>query len=366
MTVRPDGIAHGRCRDLPDLLEPGDLVVVNTSATLPARVAARRADGDRRPAARVDVAGRRQLGGRGAPSGQRRPGPRRRAGHGARAARRRPAHAARRLPRPGAGVPAVAGRRRSRGRDDDLPAGARPADPLRLPARHLPAGRVPERVRDRARQRRDGQRRAAADRAADRARSWPRGIPVVPVVLHTGVSSPELHEPPYPERFAVPEVTARLVTSTRRAGAASSPSARPSPGRWRRRPTTTASSRPRAGWTDLVLGPERPARTVTGLLTGLHAPEASHLQLLEAVAGPDLVARRVPGGRRRALPLARVRRRDALPAVSGVPRRGKRSRGTPLTSARAGPDARRADGAGTRCTSPGRAPRPAGSRTPAG
>ena len=29
---------------------------------------------------------------------------------------------------------------------------------------------------------------------------------------------------------------------------------------------------------------------MTGLITGLHAPEASHLQLLEAVAGPELVA----------------------------------------------------------------------------
>ena len=45
-----------------------------------------------------------------------------------------------------------------------------------------------------------------------------------------------------------------------------------------------------AGWTDLVLGPDRPARAVTGLVTGLHAPEASHLQLLTAVAGPELVA----------------------------------------------------------------------------
>jgi S-adenosylmethionine:tRNA ribosyltransferase-isomerase len=46
-----------------------------------------------------------------------------------------------------------------------------------------------------------------------------------------------------------------------------------------------------SGWTSLVLGPDRPARVVTGLVTGLHAPEASHLQLLEAVAGPALVAR---------------------------------------------------------------------------
>jgi S-adenosylmethionine:tRNA ribosyltransferase-isomerase len=29
---------------------------------------------------------------------------------------------------------------------------------------------------------------------------------------------------------------------------------------------------------------------VTGLISGLHEPEASHLMLLEAVAGPDLVA----------------------------------------------------------------------------
>ena len=49
-------------------------------------------------------------------------------------------------------------------------------------------------------------------------------------------------------------------------------------------------TRPASGWTDLVLGPERPARVVDGLVTGLHAPEASHLQLLAAVAGPGLVA----------------------------------------------------------------------------
>jgi S-adenosylmethionine:tRNA ribosyltransferase-isomerase len=48
--------------------------------------------------------------------------------------------------------------------------------------------------------------------------------------------------------------------------------------------------RERAGWTDLVLGPDRPAQVVGGLVTGWHAPGASHLQLLEAVAGAELVA----------------------------------------------------------------------------
>jgi S-adenosylmethionine:tRNA ribosyltransferase-isomerase len=116
-----------------------------------------------------------------------------------------------------------------------------------------------------------------------------RGIPVVPLVLHTGVSSPELHEPPYPERFAVPEVTARLATSTRRAGRRVI-----AVGTTVTRALETATdengvTHAAAGWTDLVLGPGRPARGVSGLITGLHAPEASHLLLLEAVAGPDLV-----------------------------------------------------------------------------
>jgi S-adenosylmethionine:tRNA ribosyltransferase-isomerase len=47
---------------------------------------------------------------------------------------------------------------------------------------------------------------------------------------------------------------------------------------------------PAAGWTSLVLGPERPARTVDGVLTGLHEAEASHLDLLRAVADERLVA----------------------------------------------------------------------------
>ena len=38
-------------------------------------------------------------------------------------------------------------------------------------------------------------------------------------------------------------------------------------------------------------GPDRPARVVQGLVTGWHEPEASHLLLLEAVAGPRLVER---------------------------------------------------------------------------
>jgi S-adenosylmethionine:tRNA ribosyltransferase-isomerase len=118
-----------------------------------------------------------------------------------------------------------------------------------------------------------------------------RGVALAPIVLHTGVSSQEPGEPPQPERFRVPEATARLVNATRAAG-----------GRVIAVGTTVtralesaagpdATVRARSGWTDLVLGPERPARVVNGLVTGWHAPGASHLELLTAVAGPVLVGR---------------------------------------------------------------------------
>jgi S-adenosylmethionine:tRNA ribosyltransferase-isomerase len=44
------------------------------------------------------------------------------------------------------------------------------------------------------------------------------------------------------------------------------------------------------GWTGLVVTPERGLRAVDGLLTGWHEPGASHLQLLDAVAGRELAA----------------------------------------------------------------------------
>ena len=39
------------------------------------------------------------------------------------------------------------------------------------------------------------------------------------------------------------------------------------------------------GWTDLVITPERGVRIIDGLLTGFHEPRASHLAMIEAIAG---------------------------------------------------------------------------------
>ena len=117
------------------------------------------------------------------------------------------------------------------------------------------------------------------------------GVHIAPITLHCGVSSLETGESPYPERYRVPAETARLVNAARW---------------WGGRIVAVGTTVVRAletvadddgvlaagsGHTSLVVTPERGVRAVDGLITGWHEPESSHLQLLEAVAGPDLLSR---------------------------------------------------------------------------
>jgi S-adenosylmethionine:tRNA ribosyltransferase-isomerase len=44
-----------------------------------------------------------------------------------------------------------------------------------------------------------------------------------------------------------------------------------------------------AGWTNLVVTAARGLWTIDGLLTGLHEPESSHLEMLTAAAGDELI-----------------------------------------------------------------------------
>lgn len=118
-----------------------------------------------------------------------------------------------------------------------------------------------------------------------------RGVQFAPITLHTGVASAEAHEPPYPERFVVPAASARLVNAVR-AGEGRVVAV----GTTAVRAVESATGddgvvRAAEGWTDLVVTPERGVRVVDGLLTGLHEPEASHLLMLEAVAGRAAIGR---------------------------------------------------------------------------
>jgi S-adenosylmethionine:tRNA ribosyltransferase-isomerase len=116
-----------------------------------------------------------------------------------------------------------------------------------------------------------------------------RGVLIAPLTLHAGVSSLEADEDPYPEPYDVPPATARLVNHVRAHG-----------GRVIAAGTTVVRAletafdsglvAPSAGWTSHVVTPQTGVRAVDGLLTGLHEPRSSHLRMLAAFAGPDLLS----------------------------------------------------------------------------
>ena len=294
---RDDRLVHARFRDLPGFLRPGDLVVINTSGTLPAALPAVREDGTplvlhlstHLPADVWTVELRRPVDG-------------------------------------GATLPFLGARA---GERLGLPDGGgalllapysldRAADPGDAPARlWLAAVRLPEPLESYL------ARHGRPIRYAYVPEAWPleyyqtvyatepgsaempsagraftpqvitalvaRGIAVAPLLLHTGVASLESHEPPYEEYFRVPPETARAVNATRTGH-----------GRVIAVGTTVVRAletvaepdgtvHPGEGWTRLVVTPERGVRAIDGILTGWHEPEASHLLLLEAAAGEALL-----------------------------------------------------------------------------
>jgi len=286
---RLDGkVVHSRFRDLPQSLAPGDLLVVNTSATLPAALPATRADGTalelrlstpapgRDPErfwivelrsgdalfAAVEVAERLAL----------------------------PGNATVRILAPYAGVRLWLARL-----DLPQPLGAYLSEhghPIRY--RYV-ARSWPLSVYQNVYAVEPGSAEmASAGRPFTTeliTRLVAGGVLVTPVTLHTGVSSQERHERPYPERYRVPEQTARLVNAVHAWGGrviatgttvvrALETVARPDG-------SVTAG----AGWTNLVVTPERGLWTINGLLTGLHESESSHLDLLRAATGEELLAR---------------------------------------------------------------------------
>jgi S-adenosylmethionine:tRNA ribosyltransferase-isomerase len=287
LAASPSGLEHHGFRDLPDLLEPGDLLVVNASATLPAALPL--ANGRRlhlsTPLPKWDGPWPQdgyerwvvELRDGGAPD--------------------RSGRAGERLALPGGGAaellaPYLGGRRLWAAR-------------LRLPmplldhlAEHGEAIRY--RHLPRPLPLADFQTIFAAEPGSAEMPSagrpfsrrvlnalGARGVAVAAVTLHAGVSSLEHGEAPYPERVRVPPATAAAVNAARRVIAVGTTVVRA---------LETAAHEdgtvaPFEGWTRLVVTPERGVRVVDGLLTGWHDPDASHLLMLEAIAGRDLVER---------------------------------------------------------------------------
>jgi S-adenosylmethionine:tRNA ribosyltransferase-isomerase len=112
-----------------------------------------------------------------------------------------------------------------------------------------------------------------------------KGIRIAPLILHTGVSNIETHEPPYKEFYRVTPETAHLVNEARASGhrviAVGTTAIRALES------VTNGEGKTHAGegWTCLVITSQRKLRAVNALITGMHEPEATHLAMLEALAG---------------------------------------------------------------------------------
>ena len=297
--ARADHITHAAFAELPEFLDAGDLVVVNVSQTLPAAVAATRADGS---AVRVHFATR-------APKlDDRWRVVELRSADGANPVRGRAGDT---ITLPGR---APTGPTRTTRPVLELVAPYASGSRLLLARLHS-TGSIHDLLRDHGEPIRYGYVRhpwpleayqnvyaripgSAEMPSAGRpvthrliAELATRGIAVAPITLHCGVSSPERHEPPFPEEYEVPESTARLVNMTHAAG-----------GRVIAIGTTVVraletvasadgSVTARKGWTSLVIDPERGVHAVDGLVTGWHEPEASHLWMLAALAGEPFLER---------------------------------------------------------------------------
>jgi len=291
LVATTDGLVHARFSDLARFLAPGDLLIVNTSATLAAAVDAARSDG--RPVTvhfstpledgtwlvelRESDAGRARVTDAA-------PGDRIELPAGA-------LTLAYKYPDPAADRLWAAAVSITDADDVDVPAYlARHGRPVRysyvpdqwpLSAYQSVFSREPGSA-----EMPSAGRPFSNDLVIDLVTS---GVIIAPIRLHAGVASLEAGEKPLPERFSVPQPTAELVNLTRAA---------------RRRVVAVGTTVTRAlesaigadgtaraseGWTSLILGADHPARVVSGLITGWHDPEASHLALLEAVAGQALV-----------------------------------------------------------------------------
>jgi S-adenosylmethionine:tRNA ribosyltransferase-isomerase len=291
LVARPTGVEHRRFSDLPALLEPGDLVVVNNSPTVAAAVEVHI---DRVGAAVVHVSTR-------LPGDLWMVEPRRRIANGSTARLTldpRPVTARLattgapflHLLRPSPGSVRLWLAASADGIDvgDELGAHGRPIR-YRYVREDLPIDAYQTVFADDD----DGEGSAEMPSAARPftpnvvTRLVRRGIGVVPITLHTGVSSLEGHELPYAEQYRVPAATAEAINATHRTG-----------GHVIAIGTTVVRSletvtdqagtvHPGDGWTDVVITPERDVRAVDGLLTGWHEPEATHLAMLEAVAGRE-------------------------------------------------------------------------------
>jgi len=111
-----------------------------------------------------------------------------------------------------------------------------------------------------------------------------KGIQFAPILLHTGISSLEANEKPYPEYFKVSESTASLINLARAEGrriiAVGTTAIRAIESAVDKEGWTQAQE----GMTNLFITTKSGLKVIDGMLTGMHEPKASHLLMMQALA----------------------------------------------------------------------------------
>lgn len=111
-----------------------------------------------------------------------------------------------------------------------------------------------------------------------------QGILIAPLLLHTGVSSLEDHEPPYEEYYRLAAASARTINTARAAGGRVIAVGTTSVRAIETLADEQGVAHPGEGWTKKVITPDYRMKTIDGLLTGLHEPRSTHLAMLAALA----------------------------------------------------------------------------------
>ena len=206
------------------------------------------------------------------------------------ARRRRPAHAARPAPRVAAALARVAAPRRAGARPPRPRTASRSATATR-PAT-WPTRRVPADLRHRAGERGDAERGPAVHAPSSCSTSPGAASRSRRSSCTRACRRSRRTRCRTPSATAVTDATAAHVNAAHRGRRARDRGRHHrGAGARDRRPTRRGTVHPGHGWTDLVVTPERGVRAVDGLVTGWHEPEASHLLMLEAIAGRPALER---------------------------------------------------------------------------
>jgi S-adenosylmethionine:tRNA ribosyltransferase-isomerase len=116
-----------------------------------------------------------------------------------------------------------------------------------------------------------------------------RGVEIIPIVLHTGLSSPEAWEGTQDEYYRVSPASARRINMVKAHGGRVIAVGTTVVRALETVATDAGRVTPGEGLTNMLIAPGHRLSAVDGLLTGCHEPQASHLLMLEAIMGRELL-----------------------------------------------------------------------------